>query len=99
MDMYEWIYMGGYTWMDIYEWIYFGFILKVSAENCLKVQTVQHFCCPEWQKCCTVYRKLHAWADSTALLYDFHRKSHRSIGDLMGVNSHITGPDLEGSRG
>ena len=26
-------------------------------------------------------------------------KSHRSIGDFMGVNSPITGPILEGSRG
>ena len=31
--------------------------------------------------------------------YDFHRKSHRSIGGFMEVNSHITGPDLEGPRG
>ena len=26
-------------------------------------------------------------------------KSHRSIGEFMGVNSPITGPILEGSRG
>ena len=32
------------------------------------LQTVQHFCCLEWQKCCTVCRKWHACADSTALL-------------------------------
>ena len=32
------------------------------------LQTVQHFYCPESQKCYTVYRKLHACADSTALL-------------------------------
>ena len=30
----------------------------LSAENCRNVQTVQHFCCLEWQKCCTVCRKL-----------------------------------------
>ena len=31
--------------------------------------------------------------------HHFRRKSHRSIGDFMGVNSHMTGPDLEGPRG
>ena len=54
----------------------------LSAENCLKVQTVHHFRCSEGQKCCTVCKKLQLeWqkcctvctlrqfsADSTALL-------------------------------
>ena len=31
--------------------------------------------------------------------YDFHRKSHRSIGGFMGVILPITGPILEGPRG
>ena len=70
------------------------------------LQTVQHFCCPELQKCCTVCRKWHACADSTALLLPQNAKvlycltkspkSHRSIRDFMGVNSLITVPILEG---
>ena len=54
----------------------------LSAENGMHVQTVQHFCYPKMQKCCTVCTK--------------SPKSHRSIGDFMGVNSLILRPILEG---
>ena len=30
----------------------------LSAHACHFLQTVHHFCCLEWQKCCTVCRKL-----------------------------------------
>ena len=57
----------------------------LSAENGMHVQTVQHFCYPKMQKCCTVCTK--------------SPKSHRSIRDFMGVNSPILRPILEGPRG
>ena len=54
----------------------------LSAENGMHVQTVQHFCYPKMQKCCTVCTKAP--------------KSHHSIRDFMGVNSPILRPILEG---